>query len=843
MIKTPTTIIIPPTTITNPPTTVTIPPTTITIPPTTATVPPTTITNPPTTVTIPPTTIITPPTTVITPPTTYEKEIPTTQIPETEYINKCKNEKCLKCNAESDKLELCISCDETKYKKVNYTNAYSKYYNCLEEAKLEKFYYDNKTDQYRPCSQYCKKCSGPGNATVHNCLECIDNYMLRPGPNPTNNCVVYSQYYYLSAYNEYKPLDSPLCPEEAKYTIIYENNKTSCIFDCRVDIEYKYLYNGYCLKQCPNGTNGTNFICIENDPNQVYISNNVIYLDINKTIEIIEGLAKTYAIEFNYTENHISTYTTEEFSILLYKKPGIIGSTNLKATDIDFGLCYEEVQRAYNITKNLITAVIEENDSNNPSKFYLFFHPDTGTRLEVGEICENKTIEMKVPILDESSENYELKAALTSQGINIYDINDPYYKDICYDFDNPKNRDMALKDRIKETYVDVELCDDGCVNTGIDLTNNVATCDCTFNEVTNNDIIHENAALEYLVGEIFDLVNSSNILVLKCYKYLLKYFTRSIGGIIIVVVLALCLIFTGIFFSFELTKMKRYIFTLTEKYTSFLANYSNIFKFFPPKRESLANKIKKDKDNKRSKNKNSSTSRTINPNSQSRSMQNSKDIIRVSSKKVSLMPTKEKPKEGINSNFLEDGKKIKKFFKEYLETSPDEMEFDDAIKRDKRKFCEYFCDIIKERQSLAYTFIASDPINTRMIKLILFSLNIVLYFVVNGLFFSESFISELYNINEEDETFFSFIPRTIDKIMYTAMVSLFIGYLTGFFFLEEQKVKGIFKRDKNNRMILKRSIAMLIREIQKRYISFIIRLSQKNIFIKKNSSNFFLNFI
>ena len=250
---------------------------------------------------------------------------------------------------------------------------------------------------------------------------------------------------------------------------------------------------------------------------------------------------------------------------------------------------YEEVQRAYNITKNLITVVIEENDSNNPSKFYLFFHPDTGTRLEDGEICENKTIEMKVPILDESRENYELKAALTSQGINIYDINDPYYKDICYDFDNPKNRDVALKDRIKETYVDIELCDDGCVNTGIDLTNNVATCDYTFNEVTNNDIIHENAALEYLVGEIFDLVNSNNILVLKCYKYLLKYFTKSIGGIIIVILLVLRLIFTGIFFTFELTKMKRYIFALTEKYTSFLANYSNIFKLFPPKRESLAN--------------------------------------------------------------------------------------------------------------------------------------------------------------------------------------------------------------------------------------------------------------
>jgi len=49
-----------------------------------------------------------------------------------------------------------------------------------------------------------------------------------------------------------------------------------------------------------------------------------------------------------------------------------------------------------------------------------------------------------------------------------------------------------------------------------------------------------------------------------------------------------------------------------------------------------------------------------------------------------------------------------------------------------------------------------------------------------------------------------------------------IGYLTDCFFLDEKKVKGIFKRDKDNRIILKRNIALLIKEIQKRYILFII---------------------
>ena len=150
------------------------------------------------------------------------------------------------------------------------------------------------------------------------------------------------------------------------------------------------------------------------------------------------------------------------------------------------------------------------------------------------------------------------------------------------------------------------------------------------------------------------------------------------------------------------------------------------------------------------------------------------------------------------------------------------MEFDDAIKRDKRGFCQYFCDILKEKQSFAYTFIATDRINTRMIKLILFSLNITLYFVVNGLFFSESFISELYYTKEEDESFFSFVPRCIDKVIYTTLVSIFIGYMTDFFFVSEKKIKGIFKRDKENRLILKRNITMLIREIKRRYIAFII---------------------
>ena len=49
---------------------------------------------------------------------------------------------------------------------------------------------------------------------------------------------------------------------------------------------------------------------------------------------------------------------------------------------------------------------------------------------------------------------------------------------------------------------------------------------------------------------------------------------------------------------------------------------------------------------------------------------------------------------------------------------------------------------------------------------------------------------------------------------------MLIGYLTSFFFLEEKKVKGIFKRDENNKSLIMNDIYELVKTLKKRYISF-----------------------
>jgi len=163
-----------------------------------------------------------------------------------------------------------------------------------------------------------------------------------------------------------------------------------------------------------------------------------------------------------------------------------------------------------------------------------------------------------------------------------------------------------------------------------------------------------------------------------------------------------------------------------------------------------------------------------------------------------------------------------KFFDEYLANSLDDLEYDDAIVKDHRTFCEYFVECLKERQMIAFTFIATDPLKIRIIKIILFILNVVLYFVVTGLFFSEDYIGELYSINVEDDGFFDYIPRSIDKFVYTTMVSVVIGYFIDCFFIDEKKIKGIFRREKENLVNLRHQIVGFIKEIQTRYLTFII---------------------
>ena len=83
-----------------------------------------------------------------------------------------------------------------------------------------------------------------------------------------------------------------------------------------------------------------------------------------------------------------------------------------------------------------------------------------------------------------------------------------------------------------------------------------APCDCKFVNIANKDIIKDNILIKNLVGKIIDLIDNSNILVLKCYKYIFKYFKRSLGGYITICLILIHIIVTLKFLFMKIQKFK-----------------------------------------------------------------------------------------------------------------------------------------------------------------------------------------------------------------------------------------------------------------------------------------------
>ena len=641
--------------------------------------------------------------------------------------------------------------------------------------------------------------------------------MFRPYDNPHNNCVVYSEFYYISSYNQYKALDVYQCPEEAKY---YLRDKKACIDDCKKDDEYKYLYNGNCIKTCPTGTVANNFICQVNS-DKCILGLNELYLTEKDDLHIIDTYVKTYLSEFGYTQKHVSLYKNTNYSIIIYIKSECIKELSVEMPNVDFKNCYSLVQDAYGITDDLVIVVVDKKNIYNSETYFSFYHPISGDKLKADEICKDESIEVVEnlnSLLDQNSSYYEMQSSLTDQGINIFDVNDPFYTDLCYDFDNKLKKDIPLNDRIKDIFPNASLCDEGCQYTGINLEDMTATCDCKFNDIANNNIIKENELLSSAMGDILDLINSSNILVFKCIKYMFKHFTSSYGAWISVALMSAHIAMACTYIFVELAKMNTYILTLTKNYISFISD----MKIGSPPKKKLNNRNNKEKN-------------VINKLPDEKLSNNNKiedNLITIpysgrsdkkSDKKLNLITDENLIKTSPVED--EEAKEQENIFIEYLSTSLDDMEFDDALVKDKRTFCELFIENLKEDQIIANTFIAEDPLKPRTIKIILFILNIILYFVINGLFFSEEVISELYNVDEDKENFFSFMPRSIERLIYTTLVGIIIGIITDFFFVDEKKIKGIFRRDKDNKKAIKQNIIKLSKEIKIRNIAFIIIVS------------------
>ena len=844
--------------------------------------------------------------------------IQTSQFSEDEQ-NYSKKEKCKKSSIESSKYDLCTECNNEKgyfeAELPNNNNGFKECYN--NNTKPINFYFDF-DKKYKICYETCLTCDKGGDEFTNNCILCDKSHIKRPETEGTTNCVTQcTNPYYYTHYGQYKCSNTSYCPKDFN---LYIKELNKCTDDCNRE-EYKLQYGGNCVKECPKNTNKNddNNICID------IIGSCIKTEKIINTEEILEKenvdlKAANYAKEFGYTQKHVSYFYDNSFSILIYKDPNCLEELSISTPKIDFGSCYTKISNNLNPPSNdsLVVALIEKiNEQKQSSIFYSFYHPITGEKIDASNICKDNGVMITESVLiqlNNSNVDMDSTLFLAQQNINIFNISDEFYTNICFNFESPNGKDVPLKDRILTYYPNITLCDDGCNVKGVNLDSMESICECKFNDIINSEYFEGNAFVENTLGEVAELLASSNLMVLKCYKnvFSLDNMRNNIGGYIIILILFFQIISTLLYFYYFKDKMIRYLYSISQYFIlSMIQNNIKSEKIInkikePPKRhikiymesevdkrkenchhylrvqmrknlsnENNVTKVKKNFTTKRSsteqqnselkekihqelstkiheellndtnikrkkklkrknriKNKPRNEDIKTNINSQksecilysSRKEKSSKFLLR--SQNQMFNDRLETNKLSLDYNFnLKNINNLKNYcenidFNEYLKTDIDDMDYDDAIKNDHRSFCNYFCDKLKERQIIMDTFFTKDILRPISIKVILLLLKIDLYFVVNGLFYNEEYISKLFYSNEE-EKFFSFFPRSISRFIYTTLVGVIVGIIIGFLFVEEKRVKRIFIRDKEDSLELRYEISVICKTLKERYSVFI----------------------
>ena len=445
------------------------------------------------------------------------------------------------------------------------------------ESLPENVYFNNITQSYEFCYKTCGTCIKGGDFSENNCKTCALDYIKEP-ENKTTNCVENCNYlYYYDMANQYSCTDDAQCPEEVSLLV---RNINKCTNKC--SNENRFQYNGECLSSCPEGTTlKSNSFC--QLTNTAVCSMGEYKLNLNETIaqENVQLASKNYASEFYYTENHISTFKSSNFTMALYKNSSCIDELKLNITKIDYDSCIQQLKVDNNIDENkdLIIAVVDiiNKKGNNMVTSFGFFNPETGEKLDATKSCTDKNVVMYEDILSLLDDPLTLQL-LEEQKIDIFDKDGDFYNDICFHFNSPNGKDATLQDRMKSFYPNITLCDDGCKIKGTNLTTMRAECECAFQDLLSkniyeNDLLGDNVIIKESIQEITDIIQNLNLEILACYRdvFSYKYFKKNRCGFIIIVLFILYTICIIFYYTISKNKTLKYIYSLAENYILLLS--------------------------------------------------------------------------------------------------------------------------------------------------------------------------------------------------------------------------------------------------------------------------------
>ena len=115
-----------------------------------------------------------------------------------------------------------------------------------------------------------------------------------------------------------------------------------------------------------------------------------------------------------------------------------------------------------------------------------------------------------------------------------------------------------------------------------------------------------------------------------------------------------------------------------------------------------------------------------------------------------------------------------------------DLDYEIALKKDKRTFSQMYISFIKIKQPIYNTFFLENDYNSYIIKISLFFFSFILEYSINAIFFNDSTMHKIY-IDKWEYNFIYQLP----KIIYSFLISLAITKLLNYFILPEKNIAKI----------------------------------------------------
>ena len=579
-----------------------------------------------------------------------------------------------------------------------------------------------------------------------------------------------------------------------KIKFYYIDNNIITVYQSQSQINYFYILN---LANSDRNiiVNGTNLIpnnieefitFFDNLFNNNETSKDNIFENIGN--ELINGTLNTLIDNVILKEKKDLKY--EDGNILYELISTDIENNDNNISSINLGACENKLKINNNISINdpllMLKADIYEIGMLFPRIEYEIYNILTKQKLNLS-ICNEDKVDISVPVKIDEDKIYK------------YNISDDYYNDICSISDS--KIDIIINDRRNDFYKNnMSVCEKDCTFKDYNFDTKKASCEC-FIKIKVPLMSEIEVNKNKFINDISNISNIINLDIVKCYKTLFtkEGLIKNIGSYILLSIIKINIIIILLFNIKGFKEIKNQINYIIKnkinkknenkkqknKKDIKKKNEDKKQKDEPPKKTNTKTKTKTKRKKKGKKNKkinileNMSKFETMNDNSDLKFKNN----------------IKSKNNKNIEFSILNDTNNINLI--KYNDNELNSLSYENALTIDKRDYINYYFSLLKTKHLILFTFFNNDDYNSKLIKIYLFLFSFSLCLIVNALFFNDSTMHNIYQIDGN----YSFINQ-LPIIFYSSIISLFIITLIKYLSLSE---KDIIQLKNENNDIIKKS--------------------------------------